>query len=106
MRIVVKSNIRSIEASRILEEVVASVESQGLGVVERTTFQVPGTKGISVTEIVIQLALGAAGNAVYELVKALVSRGISRFNSDELTDDSITVVAEPDDAGDSNSKSE
>ncbi|GAB4089091.1 hypothetical protein [Hydrogenophaga soli] len=106
MRIVVKSRIRSIEASRILEEVAASVKSQGLGVVERTTIQVPGTKGILVSEIVIQLVLGVAGNAVYDLVKNLVSRGIGRSNSNELTDDSISVAVEPDDERDSSSNGE
>lgn len=95
MRIIVTSNIRSTEASRLLEEVAASVESRGLGTIERTSSPAPGTKGISVTEIVVQLALGAAGNAVYELVKALVSRGVNRYKASGLTADSISVVVQP-----------
>lgn len=106
MRIVVKANIQNIETSRLLEEVAAAVESRGLGMIKLTTSQVPGTKGITLAEIVVQLALGAAGNAAYELIKALVSRGIDRYKASGLTDDSISIVAEPDNSGGLDSKSE
>lgn len=96
MRILVKSRSASVDDSRLLEQIAATIESQGLGIVEKTTSQVPGTKGITVTEIIIQLALGAAGNAVYDLIKALIARGVQRYKDDELPKDSISVWIDPD----------
>ncbi len=106
MRILVRSHTASLEASRLLEEVAATIESQRLGTVEKTVSQVPGTKGITVSEIVIQLALGAAGNAVYDLIKALIARGVQRLRSRELAEDSVSVWVEPEDSQSSPPKSE
>ncbi|QUE93596.1 MULTISPECIES: hypothetical protein [unclassified Pseudomonas] len=73
MKIVVKPDAVTPVSSALLDEISASIAQRGWGEVKSESNSVANSKGDLVSSIIIGLALNVTSNAVYDLIKMLIS---------------------------------
>jgi hypothetical protein len=73
VKILVKSDTVTPLSSTLLDEISSSIAQRGWGVVERECSSIENTKGDLVSGLIIGLTLNVTSNAVYDLIKMLIS---------------------------------
>lgn len=72
--ITILNKAKSQQASVLLREIADAIEQGSLGKSEVRSESVSNAKGSIIVEVIIVLASGIAGNAAYDLIKALIRK--------------------------------